>query len=670
MRKISLMIFILLLVILSACSEEEVKPEDRLTEYIQQWNELNYSSMYEMIFSSSKEEYSTEQFVDRYQKIYNDLNVTNLNVTFDIPAEDEEEEKSSEEDLTKTFPIHVEMDTLAGPITFDYQATMVQQELSEDEITWFVEWDPGFIFPELKAGGDIEIINESPIRGQIFDRFHNGLAVNESVFNLGVVPERFADNPDQEKQAIADALDIDVETIDSAIGASWVEPQHFVPLKMMPTITEEQADQLHAKIEPLTYQATTGRIYPYGKATAHLTGYIGKITAEELEELDPTIYSANDVIGKSGLESIFEERLKGEKGIKIVVKQEGEEDHVIAEKPVKNGETINLTIDAELQTEIYTSYQDNAGTAAAIHPKTGETLALVSSPSYDPNEFAYGISSANWEAIQNDPQLPLLNRFSSTFSPGSTIKPVTGAIGLQSGTIVPGEGIEINGLTWSNGDSWGNNQVRRVSESTGPVDLTDALVRSDNIFFARKAIEMGNETFVSGLNHFGFGEDIQFPYPIQQSKVSSSGEIDREILLADTSYGQGEMQISALHLALTYTPFLNNGTMLNPVLEMDQPTGEAWKTDLVSGEHALLIQEALRMVVTSSKGTAQGANIANAKLSGKTGTAELKTSLDDDNGKENGWFVAYPEEHDLLIAMMVEEQNSGYVVNTLADIFR
>src|SRR5699024_9637299 len=151
-----------------------------------------------------------------------------------------------------------------------------------------------------------------------------------------------------------------------------------------------------------------------------------------------------------------EERLKGEKGLAIVVTSEDKEDFVLAEKPVKHGETITLTIDANIQDKVFYSYDGEAGTAAAINPKTGETLALVSSPGFDPNDFLYGISQSKWDQLNDDPQAPLLNRFSATYAPGSSIKPITGAIGLAIGTIDQNEGIEINGLTWSNGNGWGD----------------------------------------------------------------------------------------------------------------------------------------------------------------------------------------------------------------------
>ncbi|MDL4839202.1 penicillin-binding transpeptidase domain-containing protein [Aquibacillus rhizosphaerae] len=672
MRKYTALITTLIVVLLlAACSDDEVKPEERLDQYVEKWNEQSFTDMYEMVSDQTKEAYATEDYIDRYQNIYEDLGVTELNVTYEVPSEEEAEDAEQEEGI-RTFPVQVEMETIAGPISYQSEMTMVQLE-KQEELNWYVEWNPGFIFPELKDGGEIEIASVTPTRGQIFDRNRNGLAVNEVIYQIGVVPQDFGDNAEETKQEIANLLEMDVESINSALEADWVGPDTFVPLKKVPTANQELLDKLFA-LSPIYKKDTTGRIYPYGKAAAHLTGYIGNITAEELEERDPAIYSQNDLIGKRGLEQLFEERLKGKKGIKILITQEGQEDVVLAEKAVEDGESITLTIDAEIQKAIYTSYQEDAGTAAAIDPKTGETLALVSSPSFDPNQLAYGINQNKWTELQEDPQSPLLNRFAANFSPGSTIKPITGAIGLNEGTIVPGEGIEINGETWSK-DGWGNYQVRRVSESSGPVDLTDALIRSDNIYFAQKTIELGSDAFIQGLEAFGFGEDFPYTYPIEASAISANGEIDREVLLADTSYGQGEMQMSALHLATAYSTFINDGNMIQPILDSSEETGQVWKENLISSEHVSVIKEALRQVVTASNGTARGANMNDIQLSGKTGTSELKSSQDEEDGQENGWFVAYPAQEDIIISMMVEhteEQSggSGYVVNKVADIFQ
>ncbi|WP_010532102.1 penicillin-binding transpeptidase domain-containing protein [Lentibacillus jeotgali] len=674
MKKIAILFSFFLLLIATACSNNEPTPQERFEKYINHWNNQEFTEMYKMISSNSEETYPTEDFVDRYENIYSDLNISSLQVSFENLSEEQME--TAMDEGTAQFPFTVEMESIAGPISFDYEATLIREESGEDDSdeNWFVKWNPGFIFPEIKDGADIRLETTEPKRGEILDRNRMPLALNDTVNEVGIVPEKLGDDPKQAKQEIADLLGISVETIDSSLNQDWVKPNMHVPLKKLPPSAENTVSQL-LEVDGVSIREATGRVYPLGEAASHLTGYISQVTAEDLEELDSDKYDSEDMIGQRGLESLFEERLKGEEGAKISAVRENGEETVIAEKEAENGENIVTTIDAEVQETIYESYGDDTGTAAAINPKTGETLALVSSPGFAPNKFLYGISQSEYDELQNDPKKPTLNRFSATFAPGSAIKPVTAAIGLNNGSIVPGEGMEINGLTWSNGEGWGDYEVRRVSESNGPVDITNALVRSDNIYFARKAVEMGSDKFVNGLQQFGFGEDLPFDYPITASTISSSGSINDEVLLANTSYGQGEIETSSLHLALTYTPLLNDGNMLKPTLLADTEKGQVWKEGLISSDHATLIQEALRDVVAANNGTAKQAQDADFPISGKTGTAELKLTDEEENGKENGWFVGYPsEDQDILIAMMVENTQdkggSGYTVEKVTDILK
>ncbi|WP_404454353.1 penicillin-binding transpeptidase domain-containing protein [Virgibacillus necropolis] len=668
MKKIVFLMSMVLCILLVACSNDEVSPNERFDTYVKNWHDNDFSKMYKMVADKSKSEYPTEEYVDRYKKLYKDLGVSDLKITYE--KLDEKEVEAAFEKGKATYPFSVEMNTIAGPITFDYEAQLIQQGEEENK-NWYVKWDPGFIFPAIKDGGDIAITTEKPRRGEILDRNRMPLAINDDVWEVGIVPGKLGDSPEAKKKEIADLLGIDVETINNKLNANWVSPDDFVPITKVPT-TKENLEELWAT-GPVAGKKVTGRVYPYGESTAHLVGYIGKITAEELEKNDDGTYSANDMIGKRGLEQLYDKRLRGEQGIKIVA--EGQEDVVLAEKPVKDGENIMLTINAELQKKIYQSYDGEAGTTAAIDPKTGETLALVSSPAFDPNEFVFGISQSKLTKLQENPKQPLINKFSATFVPGSVIKPVTASIGLQSGAIDPNEGVEINGLTWSPGKSFGNYEIHRVSESDGPVDLKDALIRSDNIYFAMKTLEMGSETFVNGLQKFGFGEDIPFTYPIQTSTVSTDGKLKDKVLLANSGYGQGEMQISALHLAATYTPLLNSGNMIKPILLKDEKVSQVWKKDLITEDQAALLRESLRRVVTSAKGTANGAQKADFPISGKTGTAELKKSKDVKSGQENGWFVAYPtESQDILIAMMIEHTEdkggSAYAVEKVTKILK
>lgn len=667
---------LVLLLFLVACSDDEekqVSPNERFSDFIALWSEQKFEQMYEMFSEETKETVSKEESVERYTKIYGDLNIENIHITFDEVSEEklEQLEELEEENPTVKIPFQLEMDSFAGEISFEYEAELVQAPVSDEEdaeLSWFVNWDSGFIHPELKDGGTIGVEIIEPKRGEILDRNQMPLAINDKVYEIGIKPGDL-EYPEQAKQQIADLLGIKKEKVDEALSAAWVEDHLFVPVGTILPSDEETYQKLMA-IPGVQRKEITGRIYPGGEATSHLVGYIGDITAEFLEETESDEYTPNDKVGRRGLELLFEEQLKGKRGAKIYVNKEDGEQVTIAENPVENGETIQLTIDINLQEKIYEAYGDDAGTTVAIDPKTGETLAIVSAPAFDPNEILYGTSGNVWSELENDERLPLINRFAATFAPGSVVKPITAAAGINAGTLDPEDGIEIDGLHWSNGESWGNYQVARVSLSDGPVDLKDAIVRSDNIYFAMQAVEMGNKTFVEEMEKLGFAEDIPFEYPLTKSKLSNSGTLDDEILLANSSYGQGELEMTALHLATAYTMFLNEGNMLKPTLLLSEETGQIWKENAMPKDEAERMNEILRAVVTD--GTARVAEQeADVPLAGKTGTAELKLTRDSE-GSVNSWFVAYPyESQDILIAMMIEEtedKESGYAVEKTAEI--
>lgn len=655
MKQIFILSF-MIVVGLAACSkDEQVTPNERFNAFVSYWEEQQFEEMYDMFSKETKENISTEDSVDRYKKIYEDLSIENVQISFTELTEEELKTLKDEEQSTTSFPFTVEMDSIAGPISFDYEAILENAPVNEEEdaeLSWYINWDSGFIHPELKDGGKIRTHSIAPVRGEILDRNQMPLALNDKLYEIGIVPGKL-ENKEQAIQQIGNILNISNETIETALSAGWVKDHLFVPITTILPSNEEVYSQLMS-IPGVQRKEEVGRIYPGGEATAHLIGYIGDITAEFLEEMDSDEYGPNDKVGRRGVEKQFEERLKGKKGMKISVTKENDEEVVIAEKPVENGENITLTIDINIQEKIYNSFGEESGTAAAIHPKTGETLALVSAPSFDPNEILYGTSENIWGKLEDNEQNPLLNRFSATFAPGSVVKPITAAVGIQNGTLDPNEGHTIEGMRWSNGEGWGDYKVTRVSPSNGPVDLRDALERSDNIYFAMEAVEMKSEAFIEGFEAFGFGEDFPYEYPITMSTISADGKLDDEVLLANSSYGQGQLEMSAIHLAAAYTTFLNDGNMLKPTLLTSEETEQIWKENLLSKEDADLIDDMLRSVVRDGTGK-RAEEEANIPIAGKTGTVELKLSADVD-GAINSWFVGYPHEsQDILIALLVEE---------------
>ena len=208
-------------------------------------------------------------------------------------------------------------------------------------------------------------------------------------------------------------------------------------------------------------------------------------------------YQADDPVGKAGLEQVFEEKLRGKKGGRVFMEDaQGKEIKNLAKIEAKDGENVTLTIDSAVQEKIFNEMKGEAGSSAAINPKTGETIALVSSPAYNPNVIVRGASKAQREAWNNDPKKPMTNRFTQASAPGSVFKAITGAIGLETKTIDPKEELKIEGLKWTKDSSWGNYYVTRVKDAS-PIDFDKAMKFSDNIYFAQQAMKIGKDKFMS-----------------------------------------------------------------------------------------------------------------------------------------------------------------------------
>jgi penicillin-binding protein 3 len=645
MKKFLWLFSILVLLILTSCNKE-TQPEDQFLSYVKLWNDQKFEEMYSYLSTDAKDSLKKEEFVERYKKIYNDLGITNLKVTYKKPEEEKERDKKVTE---ASLPFTVSMDSIAGAISFEHDARLTKEE-REDNTNWYLNWDTTYIFPDLKEGDKVGINTTTPKRGDILDRNGLELATTGAALEMGVVPKDIEGQEAAVIEQLATVLGMTKESIEKALNASWVQPDYFVPLKTISENDTELRAQL-GQISGVQRKTVEARVYPFGEASAHLIGYVGAITAEELEKQDPGTYSASDVIGKRGLEQVLEKRLKGESGVQILIQKEDGTETVLAEKPVKEGEDIKLTIDGAVQKDMYIELQGEAGMGTAIHPTTGETLALVSSPSFDPNKLSLGATAADWKVLEEDPKQPLLNRFKANYAPGSVIKPITAAIALQAGTTDWDKTMQLSGKEWQKDSSWGSYYVTRVTDPNAPINLAAALLYSDNVYFAQTSLDLGKDKIEQGLKAFGFEEESDFLFPLE---TSTYGDMSSEVTLADSGYGQGQVEMSVLHLASTYTMLVNNGDMIKPTLLLDDEDSQVWKSDLLDQENVTKINEALKQVVESPRGTANAAKIEGYPLAGKTGTAEFKEKQNE-AGKENGWFVAYNTDNpSLLIAMMIE----------------
>ncbi|MBC5638236.1 penicillin-binding transpeptidase domain-containing protein [Ornithinibacillus sp. BX22] len=665
MRKCWIVLILIGLIVTSTGCSEDNYPEDVFASYLSSWEEMDFEAMYGYLSKQSMEAIDKQKFIERYENIYSGMNVSSLQVESLI----EKKEKEMPEQDSITFDFRVSMETLAGPIEFTNKATLVNEENDRGK-GWYIDWEPSLIFPSMEEGEQVSVQMLKAARGEIRDRHGSGLAINAKANVIGIVPSKLGENPDESKKRLANLLDVSVEEIDGELNASWVKPELFVPIRTLPI--GEQDLQEYLAVPGVAIQEKVVRTYPFGEAAAHLTGYVREINAEQLSELQDDGYTAGDFLGQIGLEFIFEEELRGNNGGHIFIKNaDGSFKETVAKLEPVPGKNIQLTIDAILQAEIYQQLSGDAGTAVALNPNTGSVLSLVSTPSFDPNAFVRGLSKEQWKEWSENPDSPFLNRFTNRYTPGSVFKTITAAIGLKTG-VTSYDGVRrIEGLHWAKDESWGDYYVTRVHEKSS-VDLKDAFVFSDNIYFAQEALELGTDAFLKEANMFGFEEEIEFSFPISPSTLSNDG-IKSEIQLADTAYGQGEVMMSPIHLAAIYTAFSNNGNVLYPFI-IGEGKRQVWKKNLIKPDIVKNLNKYLIQVVEDPAGTAHGVFIPGMSIAGKTGTAEIKSSKDDQNGTENGWFIGFNSDNpELLLTMMIEDVKqrggSSYTISKVRDIF-
>lgn len=613
-----------------------------------------------------------------------------------------------EEKMTVTY--QTSFDTVAGTISFGNEATFLKCEDG-----YKLVWDDSMIFPNLTSTDKVRVSTTQAERGEILDRNGRVLAGKGTASSVGIVPGKL-ENREEAIAQIAELLEITPEAIEKQLSAKWVKDDSFVPIKTIPKVEEielmsispdeevlkekERHDKL-LEIPGVMISDVEVREYPLEEAAAHLVGYVQSVTAEDLEEHAGEGYTANSVIGRSGMEGLFESELKGQNGCRIYIENsEGREKEELAYVLVEHGQDIQLTIDADLQVSLYEQFKEDKSCSVAMNPYTGEVLALVSTPSYDNNDFIMGLSSEQWTALNEDEDKPMYNRFRQVWCPGSTFKPITAAVGLESGAIDPTEDYGNVGLSWQKDASWGSYYVTTL-HAYEPVILENALIYSDNIYFAKAALKIGSEELESSLTGLGFNEELPFEIKMAESQFSNTEDIETEIQLADSGYGQGQILVNPLHMACIYSAFCNEGNVIKPYLceqraertclhghsataatvkssaeqgfdwgYQDEEVAEYWISGAFSNETASRVLEGTKKVVNDSNGTGYAAHRDDIVLAGKTGTAEIKESKEDTSGTELGWFAIYTAEKDIecpiLIISMVEDVKgrggSGYVV--------
>ena len=633
--------------LLAGCGKKTVQPEELLTEYIDLLNQGDYADMYDFLTEEAQETTDKETYVNRYKNIYGGIEASDVRI--DIADEGDKKDEKAE---TQRVKYTLTMDTIAGELSFDTVAIFTQNEDGDYKMSW----DSQDIFPNLYNEDTVKVVTTQAKRGNIYDRNQVELAREGIASSVGLVPGKLPEDRDGAIAQLSELLEISTEKIEKALSAGWVRDDTFVPLRTVAKDAMELKEKL-LEIPGVMISDTKVRFYPFGEKAAQLTGYVQNITAEELEKRTGQGYNRNSIIGKAGAERIYEEQLRPKDGYTIEIRNQlGEVKDVVLEKPAEDGQDVKLTIDITLQQYLYQEMEGDEGCAVAMDPITGAVRALVSTPAYDPNDFVMGYTASAWEALNSDESQPLYNRYLAAWTPGSSFKPVVAALGLTAGTLNPDEDVKNDGLKWQKDSSWGDYYVTTLVDY--PVkNLENALVHSDNIYFAKAACALGEKDFMKGLDSLGFGEELPFDFAATASGYGSDGRIASETELADSGYGQGKILVNPIHLSSIYSALVNGGNMVKPYL-LDGESATYWKEGVFTKEAADTVLADLYQVVEDSAGTAHAAQRDAFRMAGKTGTAELKISKDDTEGQELGWFVGMCVENTekpLLITMMIED---------------
>jgi len=625
------------------------KPEDVLQTFASYINDKKYEDMYSLLSSKSKANISEEDFIKRNKNIYEGIEAENFSV--DIQSIENENK------LAKVTYKN-SMDTMSGHVDFTNTVTL---ELNEEK-EYKIDWTSNLIFPKLNTEDKVRVKTIEAKRGSILDRNGEYLATNGVASKIGLVPGKMSDNREEDIAKIAELLNMTSDGINSELSASYVKADTFVPLKTVGKNEMELKNKL-LEIKGIKIIDADERIYPQGVSTSQLVGYIQPINAEELKEKAKDGYTSSSKIGKYGLERAYESTLRAVNGSEIYIEDaNGNKKTSIAKQEQKDGQDVKLTIDSKLQQTVYEQFKDDKSAVVVMNPKTGEVLALESCPSFDSNDFSLGMTTADYKNLTENPDNLLYNRYLATYAPGSSFKPIIGAIGLTTGAFSADDDFGRSGTKWQNDSSWGDFYITTLSTYNGPANLKNALIHSDNIYFAKAALKIGGKNLINSLKNIGFGQQIEFPQTISKSSYSNSESFTNETQLANSGYGQGEVLVNPIHMAMMYSAFVNEGNMIMPYLEYKEnassQTAKYYKENAFSKEAANEVRDGLIQVVENPSGTAHSAKIEGKTIAGKTGTAEIKQSKDDTEGTEIGWFNAFnvgeSDESLLLVVSMVE----------------
>ncbi|MGI8643065.1 MAG: penicillin-binding protein 2 [Thermomicrobiales bacterium] len=645
-------------------------PSDIAQLWADRWGTGDYDGMYDLLSADAQTAIAREDFISRYEDISAEAGLTD--VTMKI---------SGEPNLESSVPVEVTLESsLVGPITEENSIP-----LTKDDDGWKVAWSPSLIFANLGGDGCVQFDPEPAERGAILTRNGDVLAVDGEVYQVSIVPGDIEDEPGMLSE-LSDLLDMPEEDIEAAYADA--RPEWNVPIKL---VSSERGNELLDPIGSLAgvrMVPTLRRVYPQGSLTAHITGYVSQASAEDIDA-DPAV-SEGDWVGRAGLEAGANDLLTGTPGGRLaVVECESRSERVeIASRNPKPARDLVLTLDLDLQKAVDKAVGDvegdEQGSAVVLDPRNGAVLAMVSHPSYDPNDFILGFSEKEWNRVNDEKTTPLINRVTdSSYPTGSIFKMITTAAAMEYLDYTADTVIDCPSQFFLEGNVYNDWVIEYESPPQGPLTLHQALVQSCNTVFYQlgQALDDEDEMALPTMTRaFGLGAPTGIPYFPETSGIVPDPEWKIDVIgdgwsngdAINMAIGQGFLQATPLQMANAYATLANGGTLYQPYI-VDRLRQVGGSTEQIGAPEKLgelplsstqieQIQSALREQ-TSNTYEAGSARVFGPNydypIAGKTGTAQVARTQD---SKPHSWFAAfgpYGETPTITTIVMIENIGEG-----------
>ncbi len=526
---------------------------------------------------------------------------------------------------------------------------------------FFLQLIEGESNQQLAENNRIRLIAKPPERGRLFDRKGNILASSRLAHVVYLWP--IAQPKDKWKPIInrlSELIGVSAKTITDKLELEGYKSPNLVKVssaispKLVTILSEHSLELTGVKVEPEAV-----RYYPNGDVAAHVLGYTGELTAEELQKLREQGYRTGDVIGKAGVEYAFEKMLRGEwGGQQVEVDAFGKVLRILGQKPPKAGNAVKLTIDLDLEKAVEKILGEQQGGIVAMNPNNGEILAMVSHPAFDPNLFSGKISETTWNRLQEKDH-PFVNRTLQVYPPASTFKVVTMAAALESKAFTPNDVLatypylDVGGFQF-----WDHNKA-----GFGTIGFYEAMAYSSNTFFGQVGMRVGERTLAEWSHNFGYGEysgieikeeETKGTVPDPEWKQKVVGEPWYVGNTLNMSIGQGDVQANLVQVSMMTSGVANGGFKIRPHFLLEDNDAKEWRQSLnISPINLAALQKALRSVFEF--GTASSLSSTEIAMAGKSGTAQ------DPPRPNHAWFTIYApyEKPEIVVTVFAENAGGG-----------